>query len=74
MKSVRCPKCEAKMAEGFLIDSSQQAVRVTHWAEGAPTYWFLKVLKLRGRRRLPVQTWRCASCGFLESYANEASA
>ena len=74
MKSPRCPKCQAKMSEGFLVDSSHQAVRVAHWAEGAPTYWALRILKMRGRRKLPIQSWRCASCGYLESFANEPEA
>jgi len=45
-------------------------VRVGHWAEGAPEFWFLRVLKMRGRRKLPIQSWRCTKCGLLESYAN----
>ena len=67
----RCPKCSALMTEGFLIDSSHNAVRVAHWAEDPPSYWFLKVLRMKGRRRLPVETWRCSRCGFLESWARE---
>jgi hypothetical protein len=62
------------MAEGFLLDTSQQSGRLTHWVEGAPEYYWLKILKLRGRRRHPIESWRCASCGFLESYAPGADA
>jgi hypothetical protein len=57
------------MHEGFLLDRSHNAVRVAQWAEGAPEYWLLRVLKMRGRRKLPVRTFRCATCGLLESYA-----
>jgi hypothetical protein len=57
------------MAEGFLLDTSQQAGRVTHWVEGPPEFYWLKILKLRGRRRYAVECWRCAGCGYLESYA-----
>ena len=70
MKRERCPKCEGEMEEGFLLDGSQHAVRVAHWAEGAPSYWFLKLLKMKGRRKLPVRTLRCRRCGFLESFAS----
>jgi len=69
MRGERCSKCEGEMEEGFLLDSTHNAVRVAHWAEGAPAYWFLKVLKMKGRRRLPVRTLRCRRCGFLESFA-----
>jgi hypothetical protein len=57
------------MAEGFLVDNRRQAVRVVEWAEGAPSFWFLDVLRMRGRRRLPVASWRCRKCGFLEAFA-----
>jgi hypothetical protein len=30
-------------------------------------------MKMRGRERHPVITYRCAGCGFLESYAREES-
>lgn len=57
------------MKEGFLIDSAHQAIRVGHWAEGAPEYWMLRILKMKGRKKLPIRSWRCSRCGFLESYA-----
>lgn len=69
MKGQRCGKCGGEMVEGFLIDSTHQAVRVAHWAEGAPSFWFLGVLRMKGRAKLPVASWRCRKCGFLESYA-----
>lgn len=67
----KCGKCGGAMKEGFLVDSSHQAVRVGHWAEGAPEYWFLRVLRMKGRRKLPIRSFRCLRCGFLESYATE---
>jgi hypothetical protein len=57
------------MAEGFLLDTAQQAGRVASWVEGPPEYYWLKILKLRNRRRYAVESWRCTGCGFLESYA-----
>ena len=65
----RCGKCGSGMKEGFQLDSIHNSARVAHWVEGVPEFWFLKVLKLRGRRRLAIQTWRCTKCGFLESFA-----
>jgi len=67
----RCGKCGSGMKEGFPVDSSRNQPRVAQWAEGAPEYWFLGILRMRGRRKLPVQTFRCTKCGYLESYAAE---
>ena len=69
MTDRRCGKCGGLQNEGFLLDSAHKAVKVGHWAEGAPEYWVLRILKMRGRRKLPIQSWRCTKCGFLESYA-----
>jgi hypothetical protein len=73
MNERRCGKCESTMREGFLIDRAHNSARVARWAEGAPEYWFLGMLRLRGRRQLPIRTFRCSKCGFLESYAAERS-
>lgn len=69
MRVERCPKCEGEMEEGFLLDRSHNAFRVAQWAEGAPAFWFFQILKMGGRRRIPVRTLRCRRCGFLESFA-----
>ena len=42
-------------------------------AEGEPEYWILRILRMKGRRKLPIQAWRCMRCGLLESYANGPS-
>lgn len=65
----RCPKCNALMEEGFLLDSNHNAARVGQWAEGAPSYWILRLLRMRGRRRLDIEAARCPKCGRLELWA-----
>ena len=69
----RCSKCGGLLKEGFFADASHQAMRVGHWAEGPPSYRFLFFLRMRGRKMLPVKSFRCTRCGFLESYATESS-
>lgn len=69
MSEHRCAKCDGAMGEGFVIDSTDYAARVARWVEGAPAYGLLRILKTRGRRELPVRTFRCTKCGYLESYA-----
>ena len=65
-----CPKCQSAMVEGFLVDHGDAGCRhVGAWVEGAPERSFWSGVKLKGREPLEIATWRCRSCGFLESYA-----
>lgn len=73
MQQNRCPKCEGAMGAGFVLDATYGANTVGTWIEGAPVKSIWTGLKLRGRRRLPIETWRCTRCGFLESYASATS-
>ena len=42
------------------------------WVEGEPIprFWFHGV-KLEGREPVPVTTFRCEGCGYLESFATQ---
>lgn len=57
------------MEQGILLelkDGNQKTV--TEWVEGMPEKkWY--GLSIRGKRKLTVETWRCARCSYLESYA-----
>ncbi len=59
------------MEEGFVADFThgREQLTTTTWIEGSaePSIW--KGLKTRGRSSFPVETYRCTSCGYLESYA-----
>jgi hypothetical protein len=57
------------MESGFAIDQGHGTSTVSHWVEGAPEKSMWTGLKTRGRRQLPVETWRCTRCGWLDSYA-----
>lgn len=69
MRSHTCPKCGGAMAEGYLLGNVQGYHTATDWIAGAPVKSIWTGLKLGGRTKHKVQTWRCARCGFLESYA-----
>ena len=69
MRTTRCQRCEGTMTEGFILDNAHSANKVSAWVEGAPEKSFWLGLKLRGRRRIDIQTLRCTRCGLLESYA-----
>ena len=68
-----CAKCGSAMEAGFVLDQTHDAVmRQSAWIEGAPEPSFWTGLKLKGHQRLPVTTYRCSACGYLESYAPPA--
>jgi hypothetical protein len=63
---IACPKCKAAMQEGFPIDRGGPTVG--EWVEGPREYGWLGLRWMR-KRRLPITTYRCPACGYLESYA-----
>lgn len=68
-----CPKCRHAMEPGFLLDKGHfNSPTPSEWLEGEPVPSFWSGLKTKGRDRLPVRTYRCSGCGFLESYAGSA--
>ena len=69
MNVSQCPKCKSSMEEGFIKDQSYGAVYPTHWVEGEPEKSFWETTKTRGKKQVQVATYRCTSCGYLESYA-----
>ena len=62
------------MEPGFVADKGHYSVPDTQqWVEGTPERSFWSGLKLKDRQVLPVSTYRCERCGWLESYAAPAS-
>jgi hypothetical protein len=60
------------MAEGFVVDASHGTMGVSSWIEGAPEKSVWTGVKLSGKGRTEIATWRCNRCGFLEHYAAAA--
>lgn len=69
-RKLSCPKCAKPMEEGFALDRDRAAA-VSTWVAGQPerNFWF--GLDIRDRKRIPIRTYRCPGCGYLESYADE---
>ena len=71
-KAIQCPKCNGEMAQGFIFDRADGGNRrVINWVEGAPKksdFW--TVTRVPEEKCVPVGTFRCSVCGFLESYAH----
>lgn len=57
------------MTRGFEIDHKDGYRSVAVWVVGEPdgSRWF--PVRLKGRKPVPIVTWRCNHCGLLESYA-----
>ncbi len=68
MRNKRCPKCQASMAEGFIPFEKGGFPRVLGWFAGAPKKGWWGTLNMPGKP-MPITTYRCAKCGFLEHYA-----
>jgi hypothetical protein len=69
MADPTCPKCRGEMEAGFLVDHTYATSAASEWVEGPVEASFWTGVKLRGRERRRVNTWRCVRCGYLESYA-----
>lgn len=66
-----CPKCGGRMQQGFILDNTHGARLVSHWAPGAPLKSWWAGTKAAERELVPVGSYRCAGCGFLEMYARK---
>lgn len=67
---IYCPKCSQTMARGFVPELSH-GVAVSFWVEGEPEHSFWAVGVKIPDKQISIVTYRCAGCGFLESYAKE---
>ena len=67
----RCPKCDGTMQQGFTISSDRRsALSSFRWISGTHrTSFWTNVVIPSGATVLPVGTFRCSSCGYLEAYA-----
>lgn len=69
-----CAKCGGKMTEGYILDLGHYNARsATAWVSGTPRKAFLGGLSLTDTQQYTIQSFRCVDCGYLESYAREAS-
>ena len=64
VEAPKCPRCTGEMEVGFLLGRMQ----VEKWVSGPPERNWIGGVKMN-TRSFPVETWRCKSCGYLESYA-----
>ena len=66
-----CPKCTQMMVRGYIPEVSHRSA-VSFWVEGKPTHSFWAAgIDIPEDKIISIVTYRCAGCGFLESYASK---
>ena len=64
-----CPRCDKRMERGYIPDGVQNGSKISCWMPGAPQRSFWLSLWVPKSQVVPIGTFRCPSCGLLESYA-----
>ncbi len=67
-----CMKCGGRLTEGFVVDQGYGVVDVSTWQGGAPQKSFWSGIKTDKSAQLPITTYRCQRCGYLEQYARQS--
>ncbi|CAN5483391.1 hypothetical protein BH09GEM1_BH09GEM1_10280 [soil metagenome] len=68
--SLACLRCKGPMEQGFVPDRGESSVVGTQiWMAGQPEHSIWTGIKLKGKQAIPVTTFRCTMCGYLESHA-----
>jgi hypothetical protein len=72
--TVECTRCHVQMESGWVPDNTQRGLLRENWCPGEPQPSFWTLLKVENKDKVvPVTTFRCPSCGYLESYAIQQS-
>ncbi len=70
MTAKSCPKCDGKMEPGFVLDRNRFEDAQGTWIEGTlQLNMWTGAAKTGKKEQIPVTTYRCVGCGYLESYA-----
>lgn len=70
MNAPQCPHCHVVMDVGFVPDLGHHSwPNEPKWTAGEPERSFWRGIKLKGKARVPISTYRCPRCGLLQSYA-----
>lgn len=67
-EAMRCMRCGGPMEVGFMRDLAHRHKAQAAWVGGTPQPALLWGVVTHGRE-VPVVTYRCEGCGYLESYA-----
>ena len=65
---VRCSKCNREMQEGLVVDLNYAGVLQSMWVQDQPGK-SLGHDAANGKKKVKTITYRCPTCGHLDSYA-----
>ena len=67
-ESPTCPRCRSGMVRGYLLDRTHGGFGMGTWLEGPPVRsgWSVRP---RLEHSIPIVSYRCTGCGYLELYA-----
>jgi hypothetical protein len=65
--SLKCSECSGEMKEGLVVDLSYAGILRSIWVEEQTGEWVGTMANNKGKAK--TITYRCANCGFLDSYA-----
>lgn len=68
-KPIDCIRCRTQMELGCIVSLGHNGYAREQWYPGEPEPSFWMGLKLKKGLAVVVTTYRCPSCGYLESYA-----
>ena len=57
------------MESGYIVDEGYGTRTVAKWITGEPERSMWPGLKMGGKDKVDITTYRCTRCGYLESYA-----
>jgi hypothetical protein len=61
------------MEIGFVLDMGDGGARLeAKWIQGEPERSFWSRVKVKGKRQIKIQAYRCPRCGLLAHYANDS--
>jgi hypothetical protein len=70
-----CPACRVRMEQGcvFTTDHNGRHQPIA-WTEGPVEKGGIYGYRIKGKRQVPAETWRCPRCGWLLWFAPEPEA
>jgi hypothetical protein len=69
-ESPTCPRCRSGMVRGYLLDRTHGGFGMGTWLEGPPARSdSFGMVRPRLERSIPIVSYRCTGCGYLELYA-----
>jgi hypothetical protein len=64
----KCSKCSGEMQAGLVVDLNYAGIPQSMWVEETATK-SVGPATAKSRRQVKTITYRCANCGYLDSYA-----